>query len=252
MLVQFNRKVIGTSIAVNLNSPEELYGVCMGNPLVYIVLRCGQMASISVEAHFKGEQCKWDSQEAEVMHIVGLIDSRRSHIIETVMQKYNIDVSAEAFVDFMLTYATTAAHPIAVTTVFGRPRFSKDVRKRMGRSPNLPAVEESICIVALICVLSELCPRRDLPETWSVGCKVIRIYSETKAAGIISKWRKDLPAVGAQLRRWVPFVKVLAKITNSFKNHDSLEQAMTGGAFNSVKKSSAWIADRANRVNLLV
>ena len=218
----------------------------MGNPLVYIVLRCGQMATISVEAHFKGEQCKWDSQE--VTRIVGLIDARRSHIVDTLMQKYTIDASSAPFVDFMLIYDTTQTAPTAVTTFFGRPRFSRDVKKRECRSPMLPAGEESICIATLICVLSELCPRRDLPETWNVGCKVIRVYSETKAAGILSKSRNSILAIAAQLRRWVPFVKVLAKITNSFKNHYSLEEAVAGGAFNHVKKSLTWIMDRANRV----
>ena len=85
-----------------------------------------------------------------------------------------------------------------------------------------------------------------------MGNRVIRVYAKTKAAVILRTWRHDMQTVGTQLRRWMQFIKILAKVTSLFKNLDALPAAIVSDTFDVTKKSKSWIEDRASRVSLFM
>ena len=85
-----------------------------------------------------------------------------------------------------------------------------------------------------------------------MGNRVIRVYAKTKAAVILRTWRHDMQTVGTQLRRWMQFIKILAKVTSLFRNLDALPAAIVSDTFDVTKKSKSWIEDRASRVSLFM
>lgn len=193
------------------------------------------MAYIAIQEQFEGKPYLWtdSTQDDSVMKMVAEIDERRANIINSLQEMYGVDLSLQRFVDFVSMPCAGKAAEFCLKGFKGRPKFSKDCQVRSKRGSFLPPEDESSCIATLICILTELYPGLNTVDSWSAGSKIIQVYGRTKAASILRNWRHNMHTVGTQLRRWMPFVKVLAKVSLLFKNpegknfsHDSTHEKL--------------------------
>ena len=140
---------------------------------------------------------------------------RRQHDLAAAFEQYAVLMEPADFV--LAFYADPVTFPSVVSTVKlnGRPSFSADKGPRLARSPSLTEEEELHGIFALILVLRAV--HHHIPlDQWSINTPTQTLFAQTKIYRIILEIRTDHSAVVGQLRRWLPFCKMLGKKTALF------------------------------------
>lgn len=115
--------------------------------------------------------------------------------------------------DFLPVYHAVA--PLRELKLHGRPRFSADRTSRGFRSSSLKDDQEEACMATLIAVLSTVHRSSD---QWRVDITVQLLFAHTHAARVLQTTRPTQRSRVGQLRRWLPFVKVLAVATDDFRH----------------------------------
>ena len=243
MLREQSWEAVGGFLCIDGPSTLLAHGIaggCITRNGICVLFQSGAMAAITVADIYNGRSAHWSCDADRIAATREMIIERHMRITDFLRSDHVSN--GEYLADFITVYDTPT--PLSIKTFAGRPKFSIDRTVRPFRSKALPPSEESNIMFALIACLWTMYPPPGIETSWSVDTTVLRLFSETHAAGTMARWRRDGLPIASQLRRWLPFCKQLVLATSYFSKALPRDE----GTFAGVHQKEPWIRSRATEV----